>query len=224
MRRILFVIFALAGLGLLLSLGTWQVKRLTWKETVLAEIESRIAAAPVALPIAPDREADRYLPVAVTGEMLEGEVHVLVSVKQVGPGYRVISSMEVGDRYVLVDRGFIPLEAKDTPRVIGAMEVIGNLHWPEEIDGFTPEADVDANIWFAREVDQLAALLGTEPVLIIARNKTDPEITPLPVSTTGIPNDHLQYAITWFGLALVWSAMMAYFLWRTRAVKTRAES
>ena len=70
-----------------------------------------------------------------------------------------------------------------------------------------------------REVDQLAALLGTDPILIIARNKTDPAITPLPVSTTGIPNDHLQYVITWYGLALVWSAMMAYFLWRTRAVK-----
>jgi surfeit locus 1 family protein len=220
MRRILFVIFALAGLGLLLSLGTWQVKRLAWKEAVLAEIEDRIDAAPVALPAQPDPEADRYLPVTVQGEMLEGEVHVLVSVKQVGPGYRVISSMEVGDRYVLVDRGFIPLEAKDDARAVGPMQVTGNLHWPEETDSYTPEADVDANIWFAREVDQLAALLGTEPVLIIARSETGPAIKPLPVSTTGIPNDHLQYAITWYGLALVWSAMMAYFLWRTRAVKT----
>jgi surfeit locus 1 family protein len=216
MRRILFVIFGLAGLGILLFLGTWQLQRLTWKEGVLAEIESRVGATPVALPAMPDPKADRYLPVAISGEMLEGEVHVLVSVKQVGPGYRVISSMEVGDRYVLVDRGFISLEAKDTPRATGPMEVIGNLHWPDEIDGFTPEADVDANIWFAREVDQLAALLGTEPVLVIARSKTDPGITPLPVSTTGIPNDHLQYAITWFSLAVVWAAMIVYFLRRSR--------
>lgn len=216
MRRILFVIFGLAGLGILLFLGTWQLQRLTWKEGVLAQIESRVGATPVALPAMPDPEADRYLPVAISGEMLEGEVHVLVSVKQVGPGYRVISSMEVGDRYVLVDRGFISLEAKDTPRATGPMEVIGNLHWPDEIDGFTPEADVDANIWFAREVDQLAALLGTEPVLVIARSKTDPGITPLPVSTTGIPNDHLQYAITWFSLAVVWAAMIVYFLRRSR--------
>ena len=216
MRRILFVIFGLAGLGILLFLGTWQLQRLTWKEGVLAQIESRVGATPVALPAMPDPKADRYLPVAISGEMLEGEVHVLVSVKQVGPGYRVISSMEVGDRYVLVDRGFISLEAKDTLRATGPMEVIGNLHWPDEIDGFTPEADVDANIWFAREVDQLAALLGTEPVLVIARSKTDPGITPLPVSTTGIPNDHLQYAITWFSLAVVWAAMIVYFLRRSR--------
>ncbi len=216
MRRILFVIFGLAGLGILLFLGTWQLQRLTWKEGVLAQIESRVGATPVALPAMPDPKADRYLPVAISGEMLEGEVHVLVSVKQVGPGYRVISSMEVGDRYVLVDRGFISLEAKDTPRATGPMEVVGNLHWPDEIDGFTPEADVDANIWFAREVDQLAALLGTEPVLVIARSKTDPGITPLPVSTTGIPNDHLQYAITWFSLAVVWAAMIVYFLRRSR--------
>jgi surfeit locus 1 family protein len=216
MRRILFVIFGLAGLGILLFLGTWQLQRLTWKEGVLAQIESRVGATPVALPAMPDPKADRYLPVAISGEMLEGEVHVLVSVKQVGPGYRVISSMEVGDRYVLVDRGFISLEAKDTSRATGPMEVVGNLHWPDEIDGFTPEADVDANIWFAREVDQLAALLGTEPVLVIARSKTDPGITPLPVSTTGIPNDHLQYAITWFSLAVVWAAMIVYFLRRSR--------
>ncbi|MCI5096989.1 MAG: SURF1 family protein [Rhodobacteraceae bacterium] len=216
MGRILFLIFGLAGLGILLFLGTWQLQRLTWKEGVLAQIESRVGATPVALPAMPDPKADRYLPVAISGEMLEGEVHVLVSVKQVGPGYRVISSMEVGDRYVLVDRGFISLEAKDTPRATGPMEVVGNLHWPDEIDGFTPEADVDANIWFAREVDQLAALLGTEPVLVIARSKTDPGITPLPVSTTGIPNDHLQYAITWFSLAVVWAAMIVYFLRRSR--------
>ncbi|NOD77084.1 MULTISPECIES: SURF1 family protein [unclassified Ruegeria] len=218
MRRILFLlIFGLAGLGVLLSLGIWQVQRLSWKQEVLAEIEDRISADPVDLPAQVSEDADKYLPVIVSGEMVPGEIHVLVSVKQVGAGYRIIQSFNTGDRTILVDRGFVPTTAKDTERLTGPMEIAGNLHWPDEIDGYTPEADIDANIWFARDVQNLAAALGAEPVLLIARSQTDPNVAPLPVDTAGIPNDHLQYAITWFGLALVWAAMTGYFLWRSRA-------
>ncbi|WP_171131456.1 MULTISPECIES: SURF1 family protein [unclassified Ruegeria] len=218
MRRLLFLlIFGLTGLGILLSLGVWQVQRLAWKQGILAEIEARISGNPVGLPEAPQPVRDRYLPVALTGEMLPGEVHVLVSVKQVGPGYRIVAPFRSGDRTVLVDRGFVPTTAKDAARLVGAMEVTGNLHWPNEIDSYTPDADIEGNIWFARDVPALAAALGTEPVLLIARSETDPGVIPLPVDTAGIPNDHLQYAITWFGLALVWAVMTGYFLWRSRA-------
>ncbi|WP_170332722.1 SURF1 family protein [Ruegeria arenilitoris] len=218
MRRILFLlIFGLAGLGVLIWLGVWQVQRLAWKQGVLAEIEARIAADPIGLPKAVSEEDDKFLPVTVVGDMEPGEIHVLVSVKQVGAGYRIIQSFSTEDRTILVDRGFVPTTAKQVDRLTGPMEVTGNLHWPDEIDSYTPEADIDDNIWFARDVPNLAAALGAEPVLLIARSETDPNITPLPVDTAGIPNDHLQYAITWFGLALVWAAMTGYFLWRNRA-------
>ena len=144
-------------------------------------------------------------------------MHVLVSVKQVDPGYRIIAPFRVGDRTILLDRGFVRIEDKDKDRQTGPMEVTGKLHWPDAIDGYTPEPDLKENIWFARDVPALAAELGTEPVLLIARSRTDPGVTPLPVDTAGIPNDHLQYAVTWFGLALVWAAMTVYFLWRGRA-------
>ncbi|WP_170384957.1 SURF1 family protein [Ruegeria atlantica] len=218
MRRILFLlIFGLAGLSVLLSLGIWQVQRLGWKQDVLAEIDARISAEPVTLPPQVSEGAHKYLPVTISGEMEPGEIHVLVSVKQVGAGYRIVQSFSTGNRTILVDRGFVPTTAKATGRLTGPMEVTGNLHWPDEIDSYTPEADIDDNIWFARDVPNLAAALGAEPVLLIARSQTDPNITPLPVDTAGIPNDHLQYAITWFGLALVWAAMTGYFLWRSRA-------
>lgn len=218
MRRTLFLlIFGVAGLGVLLWLGIWQVQRLAWKQGVLAEIESRISAEPIPLPPQVSEGADKYLPVTVSGEMVSGEIHVLVSVKQVGAGYRIIQSFSTEDRTILVDRGFIPTTAKDAERLNGPMQITGNLHWPDEIDSYTPEPDINANIWFARDVPNLAAALGAEPVLLIARSETDPGVTPLPVDTAGIPNDHLQYAITWFGLALVWAAMTAYFLWRSRA-------
>jgi surfeit locus 1 family protein len=218
MRRILFLlIFGLAGLGVLLSLGIWQTQRLAWKQELLAEIESRISADPIALPRHVSEDTDKYLPVTVSGEMEPGEIHVLVSVKQVGAGYRIIQSFSTEDRTILVDRGFVPTTAKQAPRLTGPMEITGNLHWPDEVDSYTPEPDIDDNIWFARDVPNLAAALGAEPVLLIARSQTDPNVTPLPVDTAGIPNDHLQYAITWFGLALVWAVMTGYFLWRNRA-------
>ncbi|MCG7518744.1 SURF1 family protein [Ruegeria sp. Ofav3-42] len=218
MRRILFLlIFGIAGLAILVSLGIWQVQRLAWKQSVLAEIGSRISADPIDLPDHASPDVDKYLPVTIAGEMEPGEIHVLVSVKQVGAGYRIIQSFSTEDRTILVDRGFVPVTAKQGSRLNGPMEVTGNLHWPDEIDSYTPEPDIDDNIWFARDVPNLAAALGAEPILLIARSQTDPGITPLPVDTAGIPNDHLQYAITWFGLALVWAAMTGYFLWRNRA-------
>ncbi|MCL6285324.1 SURF1 family protein [Ruegeria sp. 2012CJ41-6] len=218
MHRILFLLlFGLAGFGTLVALGTWQTQRLSWKERILADIDARISAAPVALPLRPDPEDDRYLPVALSGEMLAGEVPVLVSVKQVGPGYRIIAPFETEGRRILVDRGFVGIEDHTTSRALGPMELSGNLHWPQEIDSYTPEPDLKENIWFARDVPALAEALGTEPVLLIARNVTDPGITPLPVASAGIPNDHLQYAVTWFGLAAVWAGMTGFFLWRTRA-------
>ncbi len=218
MRRILFpLIFSMLGLAILLSLGVWQMQRLAWKQGILSEIDNRIAAAPVALPDAVSEVSDKYLPVTVSGAMLPGEIHVLVSVKQVGAGYRIIQPFSTKGQTILIDRGFVPTTAKHADRVTGAMEVTGNLHWPDEVDGYTPAPDIGSNIWFARDVPALAETLGAEPVLLIARSRTDPNVTPLPVDTAGIPNDHLQYAITWFGLAFVWAAMTGYFLWRSRA-------
>jgi surfeit locus 1 family protein len=213
------LVLGVAGVAILVSLGTWQVQRLAWKEGVLAEIEARIAAAPVAVPEMPDPEADRYLPVAVTGRFADGHVRVLVSQRGLGAGYRIISPFEADTgRRLLVDRGVIRVADEVPAAPPGAVTVTGNLHWPEERDGFTPENDIADNTWFAREVPVLAAHFGTEPVLVIARALTPAEaaVTPLPVSTEGIPNDHLNYAVTWFSLAAVWLGMTLFLLWRIR--------
>lgn len=219
MRRILFLlIFGMTGLAVLLALGSWQLRRLDWKQGVLAEIEARISADPGPLPATPDPMRDRYMPVVVNGEMGADELHVLVSRKQIGAGYRIISAFTVENgRRIMVDRGFTSTDLKDASRSTGEMQVTGNLHWPDEVDGYTPEPDIQGNIWFARDVPAMATALGTDPVLVVAKSQTDPSVTPLPVDMAGIPNDHLQYAITWFSLAVVWAAMTAYFLWRNRA-------
>lgn len=221
MRRILIpLIFGLAGAGILISLGVWQVQRLAWKEGILAEIEARIAAEPVSLPDAPDAERDKYLPVKVTGTLRGGPLRVLVSQKRVGAGYRLVSALETGTQTMLVDLGFIKVD-QDLPELpTTPVRITGNLHWPDDRNSSTPENDVADNTWFARDLVAMAEILGAEPFLVVARetSKTDLAVTPLPVDTSAIPNDHLSYAITWFSLAVIWLVMTGYFLMRTTRI------
>ncbi len=219
MRRIIFFLL-ISGLGLvtLLSLGIWQVGRLEWKEGKLAEIEARIAEAPVPMPANPDPLVDKYQPVEISGQFESGELHVLTSVKGPGPGYRVIAPFVLTDgRRIMVERGFAPSRAKNTPRPLGAAQLEGNLHWPVEVDGFTPAPDTDVNIWYARDVAPMADTLNTLPILVIQRSDTASGLRLMPVGIDGIANDHLQYALTWFSLAFIWAAMTVYFLRRSRA-------
>jgi surfeit locus 1 family protein len=218
-RRIIFpLLLGVLGTAVLISLGVWQLQRLAWKEGILAEIDARMAAAPVALPADPDPERDRFLPVIATGTITDDETRVLVSVKGAGAGYRIISAFETeGGRRILLDRGFVRDADKDAPRPpVPDVTVTGNLHWPDEVDRFTPAADTARNIRFARDVPAMAAALGTEPVMIILRDTSEPApaVAPLPLDSAGIPNDHLGYAIQWFGLAAVWAGMTGWLLWR----------
>ena len=117
MNRLWFLLtFGLIGTAILVSLGVWQVQRLAWKEGILAEIEARIDAPPVPLPTTPDPETDSYLHVTVTGQIAPEQLRVLVSQKDVGAGYRIISPMQIEGRTVLVDRGFVRTEDAVAPR------------------------------------------------------------------------------------------------------------
>ncbi|UYP66971.1 SURF1 family protein [Thalassobacter stenotrophicus] len=218
MRFIFPVLLGLIGCGVLLSLGMWQVERLAWKNAILAEIDARIFDAPAPLPTAPSEEADKYLAVTASGTLTGPEIHVLASAKGLGAGYRVIQSLDLDGRRIMVDLGFLPLELKDATRADRDVTVTGNLHWPNEINSSTPETDTNRAIWFARDVPTMANHLGAEPTLIIARETTPTQraLTPYPVDSGTIPNDHLSYAITWFGLAAVWLGMTLLWMWRMR--------
>lgn len=217
-KQIIPLLFGIVGVAILLSLGTWQVRRLAEKEAVLAEIDARIGAEPGALPEVPDPARDKYLPVEVTGDLTGDSIRVLVSQKQIGAGYRYITAMETEAGRIMVDRGFVPVRETAAPVAAQGVTVQGNLHWPDEVDGYTPEPDLGAEIWFARDVEAMAAHLDTRPILIVARavSQSEPLATPLGLDSSGIPNDHLEYAITWFSLAVIWAAMTVYFLWRQR--------
>lgn len=225
MRLTLFAaVIGLGGIAILMWLGIWQVQRLAWKQALLGDIEATIADDPV--PIAQGLDPfKRYLPVALSGHFDTGHIRVLASRKTLGPVYRILRPFTTdGVGRVIVDTGWI----RDGDPVLDVpteeLDLIGNLNNPNEIDSFTPEPDLARNIWFARDVDALATALDTRPILVVLREmpESDLGVTPWPVDTAGIPNDHLQYAITWFSLAVIWGGMTFYFLLRTH--RSRKES
>lgn len=220
MRYLFALVLGLGGLAILLWLGFWQLDRLAWKEGKLAEIGARMQAAPVAVPIAPVEAEHNYLRVRAQGALTGEEVHVLTSQKNVGPGFLVVSKLVLEDgRVVLADLGFVLEARKKDVRPVGLIEITGNLLWPNEVDPrFTPDPDLDGNIWFARDVPAMAEAIGADPILIVASAlKPDAENLPTPIRVAAnIPNDHLEYAITWFSMAACWLAMTVYLIWRIR--------
>ncbi|WP_368187076.1 SURF1 family protein [Aestuariibius sp. HNIBRBA575] len=220
MRKLIFpILLGLSGCAVLMSLGFWQVDRLGQKQAYLAEIEARIIDAPVALPDDTDESRDKYLPVTVTGQITDEHVYMLAPVRGTSPGYRVVSVMLVEGRRLLVDRGFITADLRGNLADAGQVTYRGNLHWPQEADKWTPAQDGD--LIFARNVGPLAAALNAENVMIVVADHggTDPQLTPMPVGTSGISNDHKEYAITWFMLAAVWALMTGYLIFRTLQAK-----
>ena len=111
-RLIATVILGLLGMGVLVSLGVWQVQRLAWKQGVLAEIRAEITAAPVPLPEDVQPQAHKYLPVTVKGTYKGPPLRVLVSQRLYGAGYRLVSAFETIDgRVIMVDRGFVSIQS-----------------------------------------------------------------------------------------------------------------
>ncbi|MEM9062707.1 MAG: SURF1 family protein [Pseudomonadota bacterium] len=235
-RAIAPIVIGVVGVFILILLGTWQLQRLAWKEGLIAEIEARIAADPVVVPDKPDPEGDDLLRVTARGTLGTQEIHALHSVKQYGGGYRIITPMRLkvdqagNERLILVDLGFIPETEKDRIPRDGSVrwqerrpddEVTGLLHWPEEVDRFTPDPDLGRNIWFARDVARMAEAMGTAPILLIAESHPDDSVILPQPPGVGLPNRHLEYALTWFGLAIVWAVMSIIWL-RSEVKKARA--
>lgn len=212
MKLILAVLFCVGGFAVLVSLGVWQVQRLAWKEGVIAGIEARIGAEPVALPQLVSPDADAYLPVTIEGAVIGAPLRVFGAWRNAGTGHRVVVPFDTAGRRIMVDLGVAPEGTEPIPE---RLTITGNLDWPDESGGATPAPDGD--LWFGRDVPGMAAVLDTEPVMVVARSVTPPTpARPAPVGVGGIPNNHLGYAIQWFGLAIVWAGMTAYLGWRIR--------
>ena len=221
MRRYLFpVLMGVLGVAVLTSLGFWQLDRMEEKRVYLDEMEARIANAPVPLPDVPEEGRDKFQAVVAEGRFTGEYLEVLAGQKGASPGVMVIEAFQLADgRRIMVQRGFVEEEARAVPRPPHEAVVAGNLHWPADTGSSTPPPDERTGLWFARDVPAMAAKLNTEPTLIVAREPTGDGIAPMPVDTSGIPNNHWGYAIQWFLLAATWAGMTVFLLWRIRTRK-----
>ncbi|MDC0012801.1 SURF1 family protein [Octadecabacter sp.] len=219
MRKSLFpLVIGLGGLAILFYLAFWQLDRLEWKQGVLADIDARLAAEPVPLPAQVGPETDNYLTVIMQGAATGEEIRFLDSGTAAGTGHHIISAFVVeGGRRVMLDQGLLPLYAEEVAPFTGEVTVQGNLIWPDDISDQAPAGDE----WYARDVAAMAQVLNTEPVLVVlaAASQYDDRLTPLAVDTRNIKNDHLEYAITWFLLAVVWMSMTIFYVTRSMCAK-----
>lgn len=233
--------FALAGIVILIGLGIWQLDRKVWKENLITTVTARLAQAPADLP---PRESwprltaasDEYRRVRFPAALLEGEEALVYTVGSAfrpdvkGQGYWVFAPARLsGGSIVVVDRGFVPSDRKEpatraqgTPR--GTIDIVGALRWPEKPGLFTPEADPKNNVWYLRDQKAIAAAKkwdSAAPFYIEQETPAPPGGLPRPGKlTVDLPDNHLQYAITWFALAL--GLACVYGAWLLGRLRRRA--
>ena len=220
------------ALAILLSLGTWQLKRKAWKEGIVAKIAERVTAKPVSFedlsPAALAGADIEYLHVTVTGRLHHDKEHYLYAPGQSGLAWQVLTPLEwKKDEIVWVNRGQVP-DARRAPetriqgQVAGAVTITGLVRRPHA-GSFTPPNDLKRNIWHFADPGELtrASFAGLSvnpaPVIIEAdASATPPDGLPAGgVTRLSIPNRHLEYAVTWFGLAATLIGVFLVFV-RTR--------
>jgi surfeit locus 1 family protein len=228
-------LFAAAALAVLLALGTWQVERLAWKEALIARVDARVHAEPVDLPPSSswpslDPEAIEYLPVRITGTFDHArELYVFIALSSPkgpagGQGWFVLTPLILSDgSAVLVNRGFVPDGRKDPAsrvegQVAGPVTITGLLRPAEQRNWLSPADNPEKNVWFVRDPDTMARAAGldpakTAPFTVDAFAGQAPGGLPQGGETIiAFPNNHLGYAITWYGLAAALVAVYAVVL------------
>lgn len=227
------ILFALSLLVAFIALGTWQVQRKAWKEALIATLEQRLSAPAEELPprerwaqLDPAHDEFRrvkfsaaFVPdaaalVYATGSALRNDVS--------GPGYWVFAPARLaGGGLVVVNRGFVPEGRQNPPTragddIIGNADLIGVLRWPEVRGAFAPRDEPGRNLWFVRDPVAIASAKGwgeVAPFFVELESPRPPSGFPRPgLLKPNVRNEHLQYAITWYGLALVVAVMFAVWL------------
>lgn len=218
----LFGLIGLSGVLLLTGLGVWQLERRVWKLDLIQRVEQRVHAPAVPAP-GPSQwpgidDGESYRHVEISGHFRAGRDTLVKAVTERGSGSWVISPFQTDEGFtVLINRGFVPDDAaQDSWQVsdVTAQAVTGLLRMTEPGGGFLRRNDPAAGRWYSRDVAAIAAAraLGTVAPYFIDRD-AGANAQDLPVSGLTIirfPNNHLVYALTWFGLALMLIAAMLY--------------
>nr|WP_211112291.1 SURF1 family protein [Azospirillum soli] len=229
-----FGIVATVVFAVLVALGSWQVERRAWKLALIERVETRVHAPPVPAPgraewptiTAADHE---YRRVSVTGVFLNDRETLVAASTVLGPGSWVLTPLRRDDgTVILVNRGFVPPGRRDPAtrtdgQVEGNVTVTGLLRISEPGGAMLRANDPAADRWFSRDVAAIAAARGLEevaPYFIDADAGVGGPAFPVGgLTVIAFPNNHLVYAITWYGLAAMVAGGAAYLIrheWRER--------
>ena len=228
-------VLAALGFCLLTGLGLWQLRRLAQKEALLAAIAERSAAPLLALPLASEWTGlipgdYGYRHVTASGVLQHGKEALVFRLLEGGktrlsePGFLVLTPLRLATgETVIVNRGFVPQALRDpatraSGQTAGGVKVTGLMRPPEPRNLFTPVDQPAQGLWYTRDPASIAAARGltqVAPFTIDADAAPNPGGWPLGGQTVlAIRNDHLSYALTWFGLAATLLGVFAALAWK----------
>ena len=231
---------ALLLFAALVALGTWQLQRKAWKEALIATLDERLTAPPVPLPTPDtwprlDQRSDEYRRVEFTAAFEPGQSALVLATTSAfrpdvsGLGFWVFAPARLADgAVVVINRGFVPAPSGD-PNVnyddpaTGVVEITGALRWADARHWFTPRDNPAQNIWYVRDPAMLAAAKNwgkstVAPFYVEQESPPPRGRWPQPGKlVVNLPNNHLQYVVTWYGLALVLVVVFAVWALKSRA-------
>ncbi len=235
---VLVTLFALAGIIGFARLGVWQVERLFWKKALIERVEARIHAAPIAAPgpaAWPDITQAEYTRVALTGRFLHDHEALVQAVTERGAGSWVLTPLITDSGFtVLINRGFVPPERRERASrgqalPEGSVTVSGLLRLSEPGGAFLRTNAPAEDRWHSRDVAAIAAARGltaAAPYFVDADGTPNPGGFPVGgLTVVRFPDNHLVYAATWFALAAMLAAALAFVLrheTRLRRARERA--
>lgn len=218
---------AAVGVICLSGLGIWQVQRLQWKTDLIARVEARLAAPPVAAPgpaawTGLAAVSDEYRRVAVSGRYDPAAEVLVQAVTSRGAGFWVMTPLTTPEGWrVWINRGFVPAQqraASDRDLPQGQVQLSGLLRMTQPDGAFLRQNDPEAGRWYSRDVAALSrhfAVADAAPYFIDAE-AAQPATDALPVAgltVVSFRNSHLSYALTWFAMA-IGLAVGAWFVLR----------
>lgn len=236
-KRIITGLFLLVSLAILVALGTWQVERLSWKEALVAELDQRIHDE--ALPLAQVEELAKrggnvdYRPMVATGRFDNSRERHFLATYQGESGFYIYTPLILEDgRSLMVNRGFVPYGNKEPEtRVLGQLtdvvtvKGLARARLTKKPSMMVPDNDVTGNVFYWKDLDAMATSTGLDlgrvlPFFVDAAPGEIPGGMPIGgVTIVELPNNHLQYAVTWYGLALALLVISAIQWRRVRAGK-----
>ncbi len=212
-----------------LGLGVWQMERREWKRDILNRIATNQTVAPMPLDelVKGDPLRREYGRVTLSGSFLhDKEFHLAARSLKNDVGVQVVTPVRTDDgKIVLFDRGWVPSTKKEPAKraegqVTGKVELTGIVRRSQVQRQFAPDNVPDKNVWFHVDVPLMRKMAGgaSDPVLDTFFLEADARPNPGGVPIGGqtrldIPNDHLQYALTWFGIALAMAGVYLAYHW-----------